>query len=303
MPLFFFISGYLEKGSTTNPQKLIQKKTSSLLYPYFSFGVLIIIYNSMKDLISNNFILNKLGKRLIALFYGNYIWENNIDYIGTLWFLIALFCTEVLFGIILIYIKKFQMQLVAVVFLGVIGFSIAMMEKQLGFRLPWCLDIALIACLFYCGGYCWKKWSSTRHVSSKIGVFLGIFGGICGILNYFYMNIRNYEVKRVDMLYLNFGFIPAYILSGVLCSLGCLILCKNFLYVNRCNVLNHAGRMSLIIMVIHLYIMNILNMIGSKIGVSNTNINLIATIIISYIFSCIIERYFSFIYRLYSSSP
>ena len=96
MPLFFFISGYLDRMNEIEMKTVLKKKAKRLLYPYVTFGILIILYNTCFEWMRGIRGVEKLGKRLIALLYGNYIWENNSDYIGTLWFLVALFCVSVL---------------------------------------------------------------------------------------------------------------------------------------------------------------------------------------------------------------
>lgn len=298
MPLFFIISGYLEKGSYTKLSTLLQEKAKVFLYPYFSFGILIILYNSLYDYVNGSFTLTKLGKRWVALLYGNYIWENNSDYIGTLWFLVALYCTKVLFGLILHFVNRKQLQLITTVGIGCIGFAVAAVESQQEFRLPWCLDIALIACVFYGCGYFWKEFSSNKQFSGLLGILFVALGIIFGGLNNLYMIANNYKLVRPDMIYLNFGFVPFYLLAGILCSLGGMVLCKNFKHTKVFITINHCGRNSLIIMVVHLYVMNILNRIGVKIGLTNSYVILLETLIVSYILGCIIEKYFTPIYKI-----
>lgn len=99
MPLFMFLSGLVYKEKYATAKEFVLQKVKQLLYPYFILGTLIIVYNSLFDFLRGKFQLVKLGKRILALLYGNYIWENNADYIGTLWFLVCLFCVEIFFGL------------------------------------------------------------------------------------------------------------------------------------------------------------------------------------------------------------
>ncbi len=251
----------------------------------------------MVDYIRGDFALTKFSKRWIALFYGNYIWENNYEYIGTLWFLIALFCTEILFGLVLHISKTRRIRMIITVLISCTGFLVAQLESNYTFRLPWCFDIALVACIFYGCGYFWRDCASDKKVSWVLGIVFVFVGIACGLLNNKYMNCNDYEMVRPDMLCLNFGFVPLFILSGMLCSGGGMIICKNIKHLERFRVINHFGRNSLLIMVIHLYVKSILNSVGGRFGVTNSYVILAVTLAISYILGLIIERFFSPLYK------
>ena len=101
MPLFFFLSGLVYKDSDNALAVRLKKNAQNLLYPYFMLGTIIVFYNTIRDLVlSEMFSASKLIKRIIALLYGNMIWENNYEYIGTLWFLVALFSVEMIWEIV-----------------------------------------------------------------------------------------------------------------------------------------------------------------------------------------------------------
>lgn len=85
MPLFFFVSGYLFPKSINSTKEFLKKKAQRLLYPYFVCGLLIIIWNTIRCHNLEGNLTKLLLKRVIALAYGNYIFENNSYYVGTLW--------------------------------------------------------------------------------------------------------------------------------------------------------------------------------------------------------------------------
>lgn len=87
-------------------------------------GTIIVFYNTIRDLVlSEMFSASKLIKRIIALLYGNMIWENNYEYIGTLWFLVALFSVEMIWEIVhRLSKKKFKYEILFVFFIVSIEF-------------------------------------------------------------------------------------------------------------------------------------------------------------------------------------
>lgn len=93
MPLFFALSGLVFCTNSSSLKKFCIKKAKQLLYPYCIFGLLFILFEQIICGFSVKFLI----KQIIALLYGNYIWENNYQYISVLWFLITLFSVSILF--------------------------------------------------------------------------------------------------------------------------------------------------------------------------------------------------------------
>ena len=87
MPMFFIISGYFWKEQSF--PNMLKKKVRTLLIPYFAFGVfhLIIHFIRIGQVDNHGFYL---------LFWENTA-EGGIPIAGALWFLTAMFFSEVLF--------------------------------------------------------------------------------------------------------------------------------------------------------------------------------------------------------------
>lgn len=95
MPLFFMISGYLDNSHRENSLwSVVKKKAPRLLWPYLTYGVIVILWKTLTSYGQQGNFTILLLKRVAAFVYGNYIWENNHDYIGTMWFLVCLFCVS-----------------------------------------------------------------------------------------------------------------------------------------------------------------------------------------------------------------
>ena len=145
MPLFFMISGYHfdQKSSLV---MFVRKKVATVLYPYFTFGCLYIAFEWLLAFIQGQTCgISFLIKKLTALLYGNYIFENNADYLGVLWFLVCLFYASVLYRCIKEIVNGRRSQLLTSVALAIVGSVLGRITYANGIRLPWCLDIVPMA--------------------------------------------------------------------------------------------------------------------------------------------------------------
>lgn len=249
MPLFFFISGYLEKEACQPWKQEISKRARRLLIPYGIYGVVIAIYNTFYYYDATANIGRGILKKIIAIFYGNYIFENNYEYIGTLWFLVCSFCVAVL---LCIY-KRITWKKYYVIIVGCIGFVLTYIEKKYQIRLPWCADISMVAFLFAVAGLECKKYMQHKEVKTWLSWGFLVVGIVAGIGNLRYMKCSGYEMLRTDMLYLNWGCIPLFLMSAGLISMAMCLLFQKY-YKHSIRILEYIGKNSLTIMVLHFYI-------------------------------------------------
>lgn len=300
MPLFFMLSGLLYKSSSCTLREYVVKKAKSLLYPYFVLGVLIVFYNTLFDFLKHSFDIFKLGKRVIALAYGGYIWENNYDYIGVLWFLVALFVVEVVFEIVF---RKFKMRKVVITSIAVIcvaGFvlsylinaSRALTANGAGLRLPFCVDIALIGYVFFAVGYLVQN-IRIKPLWGCISLFAGL---IIGWINIY---LSGYGT---DMLYLRWGIPALYLIAAVLSSYGVFEICrfvsnkvKNGISIK---FLTSCGKLSLLIMVTHLYLVPYCHKALSVLHVNYEPLKVVLVFVVSYILSIFISKKMQWLYKL-----
>ena len=205
MPLFFLISGLFVKESIRQQKFIdfVKIKAQRLLIPYLSFGVFsyimwfFIIGRIKKDVLPINAIVHFLTNIIYGV--GGWGW---LQFNITLWFFPCLFVTELIF-FFLIRLPSRKSLGVALFSLSVIGyffFKVVDIEK---FRLPFGVDIALTAVVFYGLGYLvkpyilndsfkvWYQWPLLllgtlayivfSNLNQSIDFYLGNFGK-----NYFY---------------------------------------------------------------------------------------------------------------------
>lgn len=299
MPLFFFLSGFLDKMKYQSWGEIVRKKGARLLYPYVVFGILILIYNTVFDLVMGNITEDKLWKRIVALVYGNCIWENNSDYIGTLWFLVALFIAS-LFSYIIYQLSSKQNKVLMIsicLFLLLAGAVSSCVKQKYGIRLPWCMDVAFVATLFYLLGIWWRTWEGRKKLETIfVGMTLFVIGTVLGLLNMYYMKANDYADLRIDMLNMNYGILPVFVISAGAMSVGALIICKRFCSKCRLGVFEWFGKLSLLIMIDHIYIFQIFNLALNKLEINYWLLFFPICLFLSVSIAAIIQRFLPFLY-------
>ena len=86
MPMFFFVSGFLYKRTDSKIYDVLIRKAKSLIVPYFIFGVF--------QCILYGFIFGISFEHYYHLLFFN---SDGIPIAGVLWFLTALFFTDMVF--------------------------------------------------------------------------------------------------------------------------------------------------------------------------------------------------------------
>jgi fucose 4-O-acetylase-like acetyltransferase len=156
MPLFFFISGLFVKESIRQQTLIafVKARSQRLLIPYFTFSFIsyilwfFLLGRIKGDPLPSNPILHFLTHLIYGV--GGYGW---LDYNITLWFFPCLFVTEIIFFLLLIclpYRQHLGFTLFCLSIIGYFFFQVVDIEK---FRLPFGIDIALTAVVFYGIGY------------------------------------------------------------------------------------------------------------------------------------------------------
>lgn len=154
MPMFFFVSGFFYDKEKYKIVDLIKKRIISLLIPYVAFAVIhYILY----------FCLYGFDAKLLL----SIVWNSpdpTIPIAGALWFLTALFFTELLYAFLDIIIAKqifMDLTIIALVIIGMLFGNIV------PYRLPFSLDISMV-CMGY---YHIAKRLKDRRVQSRIDLY------------------------------------------------------------------------------------------------------------------------------------
>lgn len=316
MPLFFVISGMLlmiNKEEERDIKSLISGKINSILKPYLYFSVIDIIVYIIYFLITGR----DGGWQTVLM---DIIQSVTLYGMSVLWFLPALFISELLLIIILKKFKKLSPIILLVIFLIALFVNDFMQEQNLIYgNSAWFAVIYMIAlmiiraliCLFFValGFFFAGLWSRLPSVSPTIFTVYSsaadLLIGINFLIVVFFLSRIN---PSVDLHYCVFGNPFIFFLTAVVGSLGLIFTCKSTeLIKNRKLVfpLKYLGKNSLIIMLTHLdfyilYVSEVFAMhfnkyISDEFG-APFNIMIVTFVLIAEVFVIeIINRFFPFL--------
>lgn len=141
MPLFFFLSGFVYSGGKYSCKDYVLRKAKSLLIPYCTYGLIILVFYTILNSIVGveHSLYGTTSEMLRNLLIQEHFW--------TIWFLTALFLSEVIYYTIDKLCKENRKMITVVsVLLCILG----LLRYRLGYgSLPWNLDVALIAQFFF----------------------------------------------------------------------------------------------------------------------------------------------------------
>lgn len=150
VPLFFFISGFLFNSAKWIPKTkdFLISRFNSVLVPYFIFMTLSIIANVLYSAIINHvnaYSIHEISILIFHILYAHYEYIYLIN--GALWFLPALFLSELIYFTLEKALKRRLFVIVSVVILASIGAYFGY-----PFKPPWHINSALVALMFYASG-------------------------------------------------------------------------------------------------------------------------------------------------------
>ena len=201
MPIWFFISGYFFKENNVKFAVFLKKRSLNLIVPYLFWGMfhyplwIILLYDDQLNL-------------LVPL--KNLFWVNTnleMPIAGALWFLTALFFSELIMYIVVLRIKNQYCKDAIVVILSLFG---CMINSVLNFRLPWALDSSLVGFGFMYLGFIYKQ-QSERKIMKRIGNLSWIEILIGFIINILMCFVNGYVNMRTG----SYGFIPLFWFNAV----------------------------------------------------------------------------------------
>ncbi|WP_338473035.1 acyltransferase family protein [Niallia sp. XMNu-256] len=255
MPLFFFLSGFLFSPTKYHRfSKLFTSKCKSLIIPYFSFSIIVYFWFLFRYKIGDIEYSSSLFKPLIGTFIGN----RNTDWtvhIGALWFLTCLFITELLFYFLRTKLKTNLLVAIALMIISLIGYMYSML---LGKPLPWNIDAAFMAVLFFGAGYFYKEsiQKLTHLINMKVLLIFCFLNITTGYLNYLLSG------ERVDMYESQYGNYALFVIAAFSGIIAFLIAVQK---IETNAVFQYVGKNSLIYLALHQSIVfSVLNMVFKK---------------------------------------
>ena len=234
MPLFFIISGYLYKPKNN----FIKHKAKTILIPYLIISIISFIYWVTIE----RFIILEKNIDPLKSFINIFLAIGNTElyaYNVVLWFLPCLFVTEIIFNFL---INKFSNKHVKIIIFisSVIGF---IFPRITNISLPFCIDIAFTAIVFYYIGYLMKD-----KLNKKISLFSDniVYYSTLVILIFYVAGLSIIE-NGANMMTLKYKY---YLLFYTTAILG---FCMIYMISNKINskFLKWIGKNSLYVMVIH----------------------------------------------------
>lgn len=156
MPMFFFISGYFFSNKNISTLDFIKKKAKALLLPYIVWGgsgyLIWLCYHE---------------KSIIPLYHLLYNNTEGLPIVGALWFLSALFLTEVIYFVIDRYVKNIVEKNCLIILIAIFG-TIA--TNLLPIRLPYAMDAAFVGVGLFHVGHTMHAKKNTYVVDSLLNL-------------------------------------------------------------------------------------------------------------------------------------
>lgn len=240
--LFFIAAGFTYRSSL-NSISFCRKKAIRLLLPYFTYGLLTLLFFTLMG--GQNFL-----KGICGLLYGCYSLEAypNCDFkilpIGTqpLWFLPAMFSAYMVLCIKERIAKEKRLFFFILILMIQLGLS------SQTYLLPWSLDIAIYFALCILFGALFKEYFFLEKRKGIFFVVLLIYGLLICINKNINLSIREYGSFRYISLILSYiiGVFYTFILSYI---------CRQFEKNIFIGVLAKIGNSSMRLMCIHYPIM------------------------------------------------
>lgn len=277
MPLYFFLSGLFFKTYSGFFDFFI-KKTNKLLVPFFFFFLTISLLVPV--------LYNMVAK--VPMLVEPRFWEM-LYFNGAIWFLLALFITNIFFYWIFIISQKSKhstfLILLLSFMLGAVGFSLG--ENNI--HIPGFVDTAMTVMPFFGCGYCIRKHTQILY-PNKYDKFLIPCAILAFVLTYVFSYTKvMYKQNQFG------GTLLATYFCGIVGTLGIMFLAKR---IKTVPFLSYIGRYSIMILVTHQFLMFLIHHIMRLIDISNslkTGIEFVVLIISYLIIIPFMKKYMPYV--------
>ncbi|MBC1334710.1 acyltransferase family protein [Listeria booriae] len=236
MPLFFFLSGYLDKVREIRLLPFLKKKSKQLLLPFFIFQIVTFVIVNGLSFIGSKQLYAPMSTQFSQFFF----LQGDVGFNTPLWFLVVLFSVEIVFYLCTRYIKKGQWLVIAILFVAAF-----LLSRNEGVRVIFGLQILPVSVLFYYVGFQWKVWQILERKSWNHWyiILLGVIAYLCTV---FYLNAGQVVGFRSN----NVGNFFIFVVGALL---GIFIFCLICKKIGKSKIWELFGRNSLIIMGTHYF--------------------------------------------------
>lgn len=246
MMLFFFISGYVfdsDKYVRYDFWKYFEKKVNNILIPF----AIICTIGWISCFVVPAFRGEGNHITDLLLYYAQ---PENL-HVGQSWFLICLFWTEISFFILYknVFCKvNFSTVFFITILISIIGFNMNKVTLLNYNRIPWKLDSAITALVFYIAGYYVKKIDifnilfRYKILSAVLMVIFGAYGFYVSVYKNGYVNICDCQYGDYFYFYL-----------AAFCGIAFILILSKFC--ENITVLQYYGRNTLWMFSIHSFLL------------------------------------------------
>lgn len=232
MPMFFFISGFFYRRRDYSIGEYVGKKAKSLLIPYISFGI---AFYFVKIILSG-FSINPLI-RLLTINTGG------LPIAGALWFLTALFYTDVFYFLL----DRWNVKWLIIPLVLVGSFA----DQLLPYPLPWALSASFVGLGLYWFGEMGKKYEDKLQKLLNMNWWqILVVGAMTTILIFVngYINMREGR----------YAFIPLFWINALLSVYVGISISKMICKTEKTKWLTSIGRNSIIYVCMNQFVIMIL---------------------------------------------
>ena len=264
MPLFFMLAGIFHKNGK-NYKEFIKKKIKTLLIPYFSFGIILLIFWFFIGRFFGESAIRKtpLIKCVIGFLYSNEIPNiASMEFAPYIWFLTCLFIIENIFYFLLKFkIDRRKFTIIGIIFIIFSELLLIFIKTPL----PWNIVRAFKDIVFYGIGYFYSN-NFRKKIYYRKDITVGIFLFIINVCIFFLLNGKNYFYEEI-----------MYLIGGMFGSIATL---KIFRCIKYNKILDFLGKNTLIIFAFHGRTGSIIKLILMLLNIQMLEDNLIFDFII-----------------------
>lgn len=286
MPLFFLISGFLYKDSSFS--ELLNGKLKRLIIPFFFFSLGSWAVYFLK-------VINDLELYLpyaLSIFRTLAGW--NLDNGNLpLWFLACLFSTTLLYWIVRKLTDNIVYSSIIIFLLSLVGYYTYKAHIE---YLPFRLEVACTAIVFYHIGHCLKKYDLLSQLKNIKLNWLIVLLCISIPLQFLLIQL-NTELSGQDRINMFSNSLGNYFVLYPCAILGVFSLISVCLKIEKIDILNWYGKNSLIILALHYPITsqspNLSRIVPASFGIyTKSFVAAIITMAICYPFILFLKKYF-----------
>ncbi len=270
MPLYFVLSGMFFK-TYGGLGDLGFRKINKLIVPFLFFCIIGYVYPYIYSFyemtrgltpglyyhLSDNFTLD-------YDYWCKPNWPNN-----PVWFLLCLFWDNMVFYIIMKYCRAEWGRALAVILLGVAGYSLAYNEV----RLPLFTDAAMSSMPFFYMGYLLKN-SGILYPNNRRNSEFAI--GVCLILAAMLVSYFNKSYYEFYINAVKGNILTVYVVSAAMVT-GTLLLCKR---IGRLPYVSYIGRYSVIVLGFHMCLIPVFTRVQHLFGMSSDILNFLLLLLV-----------------------